>query len=406
MANRENRKRRFKVHAIFTGLFIVLHCNASLSGQYAVSVENEKVEVGKEVIFKLFFIGSSNKGSTTFPAKVSCDLVLENSDSITVMAESLEAGGKAITTDSSNVVQNSYSFKLPHGSEGDVIIHLAEIDAPKFVIEGVKAEPSSNISLTDPGTSYTNLEALFSLYQPYVKNISAYEPMYFLVGTDPEYSKFQISFKYRLLNTGSSLAEKYSWVKGFHFGYTQTSFWDLSSDSAPFADTSYRPELFWLSDNLISQDYGLLKGVFLQTGAQHHSNGRGGEFSRSTNYLYVRPTFIFYDQSTKFGLGITPKLWGYVGNDETTNPDLMDYQGYFEIDAKAGFAESFVFGTKFRWASEGASFEFDVSYPLHRLINNSLDLYFYAQYSNMLAESLLNYNERTQAFRVGLSIVR
>ena len=83
----------------------------------------------------------------------------------------------------------------------------------------------------------------------------------------------------------------------------------------------------------------------------------------------------------------------------------MDYQGYFEIEAKAGYANSFVLGTKYRWASEGQSFQCDLSYPLHRFFNDALDLYLYAEYTNMLAESLLYYTERTHVVRVGLAIV-
>ena len=51
------------------------------------------------------------------------------------------------------------------------------------------------VALDDDG--YPTLDALFSLYQPYMINISAYEPIYFLFGADPEDSKFQFSLKYR-----------------------------------------------------------------------------------------------------------------------------------------------------------------------------------------------------------------
>ncbi len=49
--------------------------------------------------------------------------------------------------------------------------------------------------------------------------------------SNPEDSKFQVSFKYRFFNKKGTLAQKYPWVKGFRFGYTQTSFWDLKSES-------------------------------------------------------------------------------------------------------------------------------------------------------------------------------
>ena len=128
---------------------------------------------------------------------------------------------------------------------------------------------------------YLLLSVDLCLYWP-KKNITPYQPVYFLVGTDPGKSKFQISFKYRFFDADSLFAKSNPWVKGLNFGYTQTSFWDLKSASAPF----------------------------------------------------------------------------------------------------------------------------DISFPHHKLFGDALDVYFYAQYTNMLAESLLDYQQRTHAVRLGLSFIR
>jgi outer membrane phospholipase A len=252
---------------------------------------------------------------------------------------------------------------------------------------------------------YPTLDSLFSLYQPYLGNISAYEPIYFLVGTDPAKSKFQVSFKYRFFNPDSDLAESQPWVKGFHFGYTQTSFWDLASSSAPFEDTSYKPELYWNSKNIVSSG-STLKGFFIRTGFQHESNGKDGESSRSTNYLYVQPILIFYRGIGGYGLQVAPKIWTYVANDDETNPDLNDYRGYFDLELKFGKADSWVLAGSFGWASQGGSAQLDLTYPLHRFLFNALDFYLHIQYANALAESLIDYTERTHALRLGFSIIR
>jgi len=251
---------------------------------------------------------------------------------------------------------------------------------------------------------YASLDSLFDLYQPYLVNITAYKPMYFLVGADPQNSKFQISFKYRLLNPEGSLAERHPWVKGFHLAYTQTSFWDLKSASAPFEDTSYKPELFFQTANIETGLSGI-KRLFLQAGFQHESNGRGAEDSRSTNFLYVRPIFIAFNEKNRFGLEVAPRIWAYVENAEDTNPDLADYRGYFDLELKFGKADSFVLSTLLRWANKGGSIEMDLTYPLHRFSDN-VQVYLHTQYVNCLAESLLHYQERTEAFRFGFSIVR
>ncbi|MFP4194141.1 MAG: phospholipase A [Desulfobacterales bacterium] len=229
--------------------------------------------------------------------------------------------------------------------------------------------------------------------------------MYFLVGTEPEESKFQISLKYRFLSPGKELAEKYPWSKNFYLAYTQTSFWDLDSASQPFKDTSYKPELFFLSPAIYSRNEGVSR-LFVQTGFQHESNGRGGELSRSTNYAYIRPIFVFYHEKTRIGFQVAPKLWTYAGNHDDTNPDLHRYRGYFDLEIKAGRTDRLVIGSSVRWAAEGGSLYLDATYPLHSLMPVDLDVYLHAQYVNALAESLIDYTERTRAVRLGISIVR
>jgi len=252
---------------------------------------------------------------------------------------------------------------------------------------------------------YPTLDSFFTLYQPYLANISAYQPIYFLVGTNPAKSKFQFSFRYRFFNPAGPLAQRYPWVNGLHFGYTQTSFWDLKSNSAPFEDTSYKPELFQLTRNLVAGP-GFLQGLFFQSGFQHESNGRGEDESRSTNIFYVRPIMIFYRQSSRLGLQFSPRIRVYVDNSSDTNDDLPDYRGYFELEAKAGKADSLVAGAMLRWAKEGGSVQLDLTFPLHQYLSDNVAIYLQAQYVNALAESLLYYRERTDAFRLGISFIR
>ena len=140
--------------------------------------------------------------------------------------------------------------------------------------------------------AYETLDSLVYLYQPYLTNISAYEPIYFLVGTDPEKSKFQFSFKYRFVDKDGPASKNLSWLAGLHFGYTQTSYWNLEDDSLPFEDTSYKPELFHLTRNIGARP-SWMQGFFVQTGFRHESNGQAEPLSRSTNFFYVRPVFVF-----------------------------------------------------------------------------------------------------------------
>ena len=261
--------------------------------------------------------------------------------------------------------------------------------------------PPNNQSLQE----YQSFESLFTLYQPYLENITAYEPIYFLVGTNPAKSKFQISFKYRFFNSAAPLAQTYPWIKGFNFGYTQTSFWDLAATSRPFADTSYKPELFFISSNLY-QGNERNSRVFAQTGLQHESNGKSDADSRGTNIAYIKPIVIFFSEKQSQGLQIAPKFWAYYKNDNENNPDLKYYRGYVDLEVTCGRPDRLVVESHFQPAREGNSFTVNLTYPAHQLFLRNLEFYVHVQYSNVLAESLLHYQERTEAMRLGISLVR
>jgi phospholipase A1/A2 len=249
------------------------------------------------------------------------------------------------------------------------------------------------------------LSVFINAYQPYARNLSFYKPMYFLLGLDPEETKFQISFKYRFFNPEQPFAQKHPWIRNFFFGYTQTSFWDLDTDSRPFEDTSYKPELFFQSMNI---DTGIswIRGLFVQTGFEHESNGNSGDRSRSTNYIYLEPSIIFLKRAELIGLRIAPRFWAYVNNSDRTNPDLYAYRGYYSLRMTFGQANSIICDTELGFAEKGSSVQVDLTYPLHRLLRGNFDFYLHLQYVNALGESLLNYTDRTEGVRIGLAIVR
>ena len=93
-------------------------------------------------------------------------------------------------------------------------------------------------------------------------------------------------------------------------------------------------------------------------------------------------------------------------NDGDTNADLPDYRGYVELELKFGKADGFVLGSNLRFAPQGASVLLDFTYPLHRLFSDKVNTYFHLQYVNALAERLIAYQERSEAWRLGFSIVR
>jgi len=374
-----------------------------------VTLPSTSLHAGEPAEFTVFV---HNVGSQPLPMRLPDRLtgrLSANGRDIRVTAQAAAPSAEGeISVPPGGFARRAYRLVIPSELSGPVTLHLEELNAPAtlFVaIEPPAETPPAVAEETETPPEYDSLDDLFTLYQPYLANISPYEPMYFLVGADPEESKFQVSFKYQFFDADNPLAQSHPWTRGFHFGYTQTSFWDLESDSAPFDDTSYKPELFYLSSNIGFRPQWT-RGFFVQTGIQHESNGRGGSLSRSTNFLYAKPIFIFYNENWGAGLQVAPKFWLYVNNDDETNPDLKDYRGYFDLELKFGQAEGLVLGSNLRWAREGASIEVDLTYPLHVIFFKNLDLYLQLEYVNALAESLIDFRERTEAFRVGLAIVR
>jgi len=245
----------------------------------------------------------------------------------------------------------------------------------------------------------------FVLSQPFFSNLEAYEPVYVLTGPKPKFnSKTQFSFKYRFFNPRASIAQKYNWVKGIHFSFTQTTFWDLKSDSTPCEDILYKPEFFFISPSIWPEKNKNLNW-FLQVGYKHESNGKDKNDSRGLNIFYFKPVFHFYESKKKFGLEITPRFWGYFSKDKK-NPDLEKYLGYFDLGIKTGQPNGIIFESHFWLAEKGPSLELNFSCPLNRYYLENLNLYFYLQYVNRLTEKLIFYKERTHSIRLGLAVVR
>lgn len=239
----------------------------------------------------------------------------------------------------------------------------------------------------------------------FLGHFSAYDPIYFIGGATDPVAKFQFSFKYRLLNAKSPLARKVPLIGGLHFSYTQLSLWQLDKNSAPFYDSNYMPELFYSNEDIPLKIPGVSLLGF-QGGFAHDSNGRDGTVSRSINMLWIRPLVTFGDPE-RFHVSVAPRLFSYIG-DLSNNPDIYHFRGYTELRGVVGWRQglelSAVARAGARWNK--GSILLDLTLPLRDILANNFDVYLDAQYFNGYGESLLSYNRRTQAFRVGLALVR
>jgi len=229
------------------------------------------------------------------------------------------------------------------------------------------------------------------------------EPMYFLVSPDSDLSaRFQLSFKYRLFERDRGFASLLPFLGGLHFGYTQTSIWDLGEPSAPFRDTSYRPSLFYDWPMVLDKDSR--HAVIWRGGLEHESNGRDGDLSRSINIAFLQMDWR-YRLSDLNTIGIKPKFWGYI--EKGDNPDIQDYRGFGQIETSFWHKDWKASVLIRRGKAGKGSTQADLSYPLKGLFPRAGGGFFHMQYFDGEGDTLLEYNQsRDPQFRIGFSIVR
>lgn len=206
-------------------------------------------------------------------------------------------------------------------------------------------------------------------------------------------TKFQISLKkplsYNLLGLNETI----------NFAYTQVSWWQLYSESAPFRETNYMPELFAIFPykNASNSSFKAYKLSVL-----HQSNGQDGSDSRSWNRIYLEGYFQVGN------LFIIPKLWYRIPEDSNTddNPDIEDYLGYGDLSFMYAYKEhtfTMLFRDNLKFDNDNKGYaEFDWAFPLF----GSKDTYGYLQLSSGYGDSLIDYNQSINRISFGISLSR
>jgi outer membrane phospholipase A len=153
----------------------------------------------------------------------------------------------------------------------------------------------------------------------------------------------------------------------------------------------------------------------LQAGLKHESNGQSGADSRSLNTAYISPIFTFGDDGMgandggrdEFFVAVAPRVWMYL-TDMPDNPDIYHYRGYGDVRLVAGWRGGFQTAVSGGFGNDWDKgwLQVDFSYPLQRFAIRDLGMYLYAQFFTGYGESLLDYNESSTTFRMGLSLVR
>lgn len=235
--------------------------------------------------------------------------------------------------------------------------------------------------------------------------LSADEPMYFVVGAADEpdadvIGRFQVSFKYRVFDPGSVLGRELTAARNLYFAFTQTSLWNLSEESRPFEDTTYRPRFFWQD---VSSGHGLAPDAW-RFGFEHASNGQAEERSRSVNTLFLR--LGWWTEVFNREFVVAPQVFAYL--DKSENPDIHKYQGNINWLVRYGTEESWAIDARFGGTSTSKnSIELNLSYPIRDPLFYRAGGFIYLQYFEGYGESLLEYNIKTPpTLRLGFAMVR
>ena len=233
-------------------------------------------------------------------------------------------------------------------------------------------------------------------------NISAYKENYFLpishdldarTNREQNEAKFQLSIKkpirYNLLGLNETI----------NFGYTQTSWWQIYSQSAPFRESNYKPEIFLFAP------YKSLEKTALKAykiGLIHESNGQGGLDSRSWNRAYLEGYFQLSN------LFLIPRVWYRIPEKaaEDDNPDIEDYLGYGDLNllyAHNKHTFKLLLRNNLKLDNDNKGFaELNWSFPLF----NSKDSFGFLQISSGYGDSLIDYDKSVDRIGFGISLSR
>ncbi len=299
---------------------------------------------------------------------------------------------------------------LPDTLEGTVSLRLPDLgtNAVMFAVEpalAVKATPRARQAAEEAVANKGEDLDLETDREMIRRHIFRFEPIYFAVGfNDGTNARFQFSFKYLLVAPNNNDP---AWYNSVYLGYTQTSLWDLASNSKPFYDSSYKPTLFFLRESL-KWHPSWLSRLGLLAGVQHESNGKGGADSRSLNTAYVAPIAV-WTFAREWRLVVAPRVVGYVEKKE--NPDIGRYRGNIDWYLRLGPDKGVQFAALLRKGNGRGygSGQLDVTVPLRTIPTFSPNAggYLQLQYFNGWGESLLDYNRRrADQVRLGYTIVR
>lgn len=323
--------------------------------------------------------------------------------------------------DSGNIQEALYWYKKAALEK----IENEGVSADESIVN--EAKPLLEVLKKNPDVSQASIEPIkraqiFSTYLEPYENKASQETIFQMLsgafGLRPYKSNYlvPVSFNAKAPSTQQDIEAKFQlslqkeigydllgFNESYSFGYTQTSWWQVYDDSAPFRETNYQPEFF------VVAPYGVrnspLKAV--KFGFLHESNGQSDPFSRSWNRLYTQAYFQVGD------FFISPRFWYRLkeprkkhpmDDDGDDNPDIHHYLGYGDLTLLYPWGSHLFRGTvtnNLSRHSNKGGVEIEWSFPLF-----DTGLFGFLQYYYGYGESLIDYDKLTHRLGLGFSLSR
>jgi len=320
----------------------------------------------------------------------------------------------SLTQNTQNTIRGNYTGITPPTLSGNVQIELVghssnrllmvtnDTPAAPVIVAKNTVEPAK-VS-TDVETEEKPFKRVYISDPEEDRTITANEPLYFIIGSSDERdfdARFQISFKYRPFDPDARISKFIPYASNMYFAYTQTSIWDLGSESSPFRDTSYRPSIYY---NWNESGNGWNPNSW-KFGLEHESNGRDGEESRSMNIAFVQPIWnLDYSGGKRFTF--MPRFYAYI--EKSDNTDMQEYRGYVDWIMRYGRDDAAILTAMYRQGTRGyAQGQVDLSYPISDKIFGRTGTFLHFQLLGGYGETLIDYDKRSDVqLRMGLSLAR
>lgn len=383
---------------LFIISILILSLSAHADEKWLIAAENELLDDNGHIYIEV--VKPNNE--TAWPATLSIALMSHNQqEDITLSLQPSNAQS----------VTRTYAGQSKADFDGHIRVMLTEHASNRLLLVANSVEAkmlASNADKTITVAGQTNKPKAFKRMVVEAPEedptITANEPVYFIVGSTDQRdfdARFQLSFKYRPFDPEARIAKYIPYASNFYFGYTQTSLWDLGSESSPFKDTSYRPSLYY---HWTESGKGINPSSW-KFGVEHESNGRDGENSRSLNIAFVQP-FWTIDFSGGKRFTFMPRIYTYL--EKTDNRDMHHYRGYVDWLFRYGREDAAILTGMYRQGTDGyAQGQFDLSYPVSDKLFGRTGTFLHMQLLSGYGETLLDYNRRSDTqLRLGISVAR